>query len=134
MGITTNNMAQLGVVRQGLMLAWDLGFKFIQQKLDFVIVLSWLTASTYNFPPDVLLLICDCRSLMERAWVVEVRHVYCEADKCADALAKWGNHQQELLTIYDTCPNFVYHCFARDLASLGISRICSIRPDITAFL
>ena len=92
MGITTNNMAQLGAVRQGLMLAWDLGFKFIQQKLDFVIVLSWLTASTYNFPPDVLPLICDCRSFMERAWVVQVRHVYCEANKCVDALAKWGNH------------------------------------------
>ena len=81
MGITTNNMAQLGAVRQGLMLAWYLGFKFIKLKLDSVIVLSWLTASTNNFPPHVFPLICDCRSLMERAWVVQVRHIYREANE-----------------------------------------------------
>ena len=40
MGITTNNMAELGAVQQGLMMAWDLGFKFIQLELDSVIVLS----------------------------------------------------------------------------------------------
>ena len=40
MGITTNNMAEVEAVRQGLMMAWDLGFKFIQLKLDSMIVLS----------------------------------------------------------------------------------------------
>ena len=40
MGITTNNMAELEVVHQGLMLAWDLGFKFIQLEMDSMIVLS----------------------------------------------------------------------------------------------
>ena len=40
MGITTNNMAELEAVRQGLMLAWDLGFKFIQLEMDSMIVLS----------------------------------------------------------------------------------------------
>ena len=40
MGITTNNMAKLGAVQQGLMMAWDLDFKFIQLELDSVIVLS----------------------------------------------------------------------------------------------
>ena len=44
---------------------------------------------------------------MERAWVVQVYHVYREANKYADTLAKQGNHQQQLLNIYDTCPNFV---------------------------
>ena len=111
MGIATNNMAELGAVRQGLTLVWNLGFKFIQLEIDSVIALSWLTTLTNNFPPDVLPLIYDCKSLMERAWVVQVRHVYREANTCIDALAQRGNHQQQLLTIYDMCPNFVYHCF-----------------------
>ncbi|KAK9986891.1 hypothetical protein SO802_031842 [Lithocarpus litseifolius] len=102
MGITTNNMAKLGVVCQGLMMAWDLGFKFIQLELDFVIVLSWLTATTENFLLDVFPLICNCRSLIERAWVVQACHVYYEANECANALAKRGNYQQQLLTIYNT--------------------------------
>ena len=92
MGIATNNMAELGAVSRGLMLAWNLGFKFIQLELDSVIVLSWLTTSTDNFFPDVFPLICDCRSLKERAWVVQVRHVYREANEHIDVLAKWGNH------------------------------------------
>lgn len=75
------------------MLAWDLGFKFIQLELDSIIVISWLTASTNNFLPNVLRLIRDCKSLMVRAWVIQVRHIYCEANECADALAKCGNHQ-----------------------------------------
>ena len=40
MGITTNNMAELGAVRQGLMLAWELGFKFIHLDIDSMTVLS----------------------------------------------------------------------------------------------
>ena len=88
MGITTNNMAELEAVRQGLMLAWDLGFKFIQLEMDSMIVLSQLTITTDNFLPDVFPLICDCRSLMEQAWEVQVRYVYHEVNECTDALVK----------------------------------------------
>ena len=40
MGITSNNIAELGAVRQGLILAWELGFKFIHLEIDSMIVLS----------------------------------------------------------------------------------------------
>ena len=40
MGLATNNMAELEAVRQGLLLALELGFKFIQLEIDSVIVLS----------------------------------------------------------------------------------------------
>ena len=40
MDVATNNMAELEAVRQGLLLAWELGFKFIQLEIDSVIVLS----------------------------------------------------------------------------------------------
>ena len=39
MGITSNNIAELGVVREGLILAWDLGFKFIHLEINSMIVL-----------------------------------------------------------------------------------------------
>ena len=47
MDITTNNMAELGVMRQGLMLAWELGFKFIHLEIDSMTVLSWLTTTNF---------------------------------------------------------------------------------------
>ena len=69
-GIMTNNMAELGTVHQGLMLAWGLGFKFIQLEIDSMIVLTWLTKENSNFTPDVFPLLCDCKSLMVQAWEV----------------------------------------------------------------
>lgn len=106
MGITTNNMAKLGAVHQGLILAWELGFKFIQLEFDYDSVLSWLTRKTSSFPLNVFPLICDCTSLMAQAWKVQVHHIYREANESVDTLAKQRNHQQHILTIYDTCPSF----------------------------
>ena len=58
---------------------------------------------------------------MGQAWEVQAHHIYCEENECANALAKRGTHQQHLLTVYNTCPSFVYHYLVKDLASLGSS-------------
>ena len=75
--ITTNNMAELEAVSQGLWLAWDLGFKFIQLEFDSVIVLSWLTDVNSTYSPYIMSLICDCRRFMG-VRVGGARHTYCE--------------------------------------------------------
>ena len=38
-------------------------------------------------------LICDCRSLMNLDWAMQVQHIYRDANECADALAKRGVYQ-----------------------------------------
>ena len=40
MGITSNNIAKLGAICKGLLLAWNLGFKFIHLEIDSMTVLS----------------------------------------------------------------------------------------------
>ena len=124
MAITSNNVAELGAVCRGLKLAWYLGFKFIHLEIDSMIVLAWLTNENSNFPPHVFPLLCDCKSLMAQAREVQVHHIYREANECADALAKRGDHQQ-VLTIYETCPSFVYWYYVRDMISLGSNRLCA---------
>ena len=52
-------------------------------------------------------------------------HVYREANACVDALAKRGTHQQHFLSVYSSCPNFVYECYVRDLAGLRATRLCA---------
>ena len=49
LGITSNNMVELAVVRQGLILAWDMGFKFIHLELDSMTILTWLTATSDSY-------------------------------------------------------------------------------------
>jgi len=52
-----------------------------------------------------------------------VLHVYREANDYEDALAKQGAHQQNLLSVYSTCPSFEYVCYVRDLAGLRTNKL-----------
>ena len=56
--------------------------------------------------------------------------VYCEANACADALAKRGTHQQHVLSMYHSCPSFVYMCCVRDLVGLEAPRLCARRLNV----
>ena len=102
-----------------------MGFKYIHLELDSKVVLTWLTNPNMSYPTNMMHLICDCRNLLEQDWEVRVQHIYREANACTDALAKRGTHQQNLLTVYSTYPSFVYVCYVRDLASLGVTRLCA---------
>ena len=72
MGLTTNNMAKLSAVRQGLTMAWTLGFKFIYLELDSKVVINWLTNSNMSFPTNMMPSIGDCRNLSEQDWEVHM--------------------------------------------------------------
>ena len=64
--LASNNIAKLWAIRKGLMLVWDLGFKFISLEINSIMIISWLTTNG-DLSPDVVLLIFDCRNLMVRA-------------------------------------------------------------------
>ena len=57
-------------------------------------------------------------------------HIYREANACADVLAKRGARQHHVLSVYNSCPSFIYVCFVRDIAGLGSNRICTHRPTV----
>ena len=48
----------------------------------------------------------------------------------ADALAKQGTHQWNLLSVYSNYPNFVYLYYVRDLAGVGVTRLCARGSDV----
>ena len=49
LGPATNNMAKLAAIRQGLDMAWNMGFKFIQLELNSKVVLTWLTNDNASY-------------------------------------------------------------------------------------
>ena len=59
-----------------------------------------------------------------------MKHIYREANEYADALAKRGTHQWNLLTVYSTCPSFVSVCFVRDLVGPTVTRLCAPGSDV----
>ena len=130
MGLATNNVAKLAVVRQGLEMAWNMGFKFLQLELDSKVVLTWLTNNNMNYPTNMMPLICDCRNLLDQEWEVHVQHVYHEANGCADDLAKWGTRQRNLVSVYSDCLSFVDVSYVRDLTGHGETRLCVLGADV----
>ena len=64
LGLASNNIAKLWAIRQGPMLAWDLGFKCIQLETDSTTIISWLTTNG-NLSSNIIPLISNCRNLME---------------------------------------------------------------------
>ena len=124
-GLATNNMAKLTTVRQGLEMAWNMGSKYLQLKLDSKVVLTWLTNTCVNYPTNMTLLICDCRNLLAREWEVHVQHVYCETNGCADELATQGTCQRNLVSVCNHCPSFVDVPYIRDLTGLGETILCN---------
>ena len=64
MDIALNNIAELETVRWGLILACNLGFKFIHLEIDSMTVLSWLTTNN-DISLDAIPQIFNCRTLME---------------------------------------------------------------------
>ena len=61
---------------------------------------------------------------------MRVQHIYREANEYADALAKRGTHQRNLLSVYSNCPSFVYLYHVRDLAGFGMTRLCAQGSDV----
>ena len=67
---------------------------------------------------------------MDQNWEVQVQHIYREANECANALAKREAHLRHLLSVYSTCPSFVYLCYVKDMAGLGVNRLCARQSSV----
>ena len=60
-------------------------------------------------------LICDCKTLLRRAWTVLPRHIFHESNSITDSLAKREVMQRSSLVEYAQCPTFVTYPYIWDL-------------------
>ena len=83
-------------------------------QINFDIVICWLTSNettTLVMAP----LICDCRTLLSRAWTILSRHIFHETNNIAHGLAKKGVMQRSSLVKYAQCPTFVINLYIWDI-------------------
>jgi hypothetical protein len=64
--------------------------------------------------------------MMALDWEVEVRHTYCEANKCADALANYGCMGSVDSQVFDCCPEFMKELFVADSLGITTPRLISV--------
>ena len=88
-GYTTSVQVELRALKDGLILAIDLGILNLEIEMDSLVAVELLNSFT---TPNAFLssIVADCRYLMERFEHASLKHIFREANDCADLLTKTG--------------------------------------------
>ncbi|KAK9285069.1 hypothetical protein L1049_024254 [Liquidambar formosana] len=124
-GRTTSVCAELWAIRDGLQLAWSMGYCHVILQLDAQIVISLLTQQMASTPWH-LTLVTDCKSLLQRDWQVQIQHVYREANKCADLLEKYGTSQATNFVILNEPPSDLVAILLWVALGMATPRLCNL--------
>ena len=103
-GFATSITAEFWALRDGLILAAQLGIKDIEVELDAKIVVDLVQSNTVvnnSFLP----LLSDYRSILSSFHQVRVGHTFREANRCAEALARIGCSLKEDFVVFDNPPS-----------------------------
>ncbi|KAJ8746843.1 hypothetical protein K2173_003849 [Erythroxylum novogranatense] len=85
LGICTSMVAELNGLLEGLNCAWDSGCRRLIVEMDSLSCVQLIRGSLVNLRLAGLL--SKIRAMLQREWVVQVTHVYREANRLADLLA-----------------------------------------------
>lgn len=121
LGRTNSCIVELWALRDGLLLAKELGLNNIIVELDALSVVLLMNNSTSNMLMELLL--TDCRKLLKAIPNKQVVHAYLEVNQCADALAKLGVTSLTSFVLFWTPPPVVDSILAHDKANTFCNRI-----------
>jgi len=94
LGLATNVKAELFAICQGLITAWDLGYRTVLVESDSLEAINLIEANIEDCAYGGLL--ADIRSLMQRNWSLDLIHSLRQDNACADILSKLGAEQHEV--------------------------------------
>jgi ribonuclease HI len=122
-GATTSVQAELRALKDGLELAIDLGILNLEIEIDSLVAVELVNSIT---SPNVFLsaIVTDCKSLMESFELCSLKHIFREANGCADLLAKTGCVQSSDFLAFSNAPAHVLEALAFDVSNA--TRFCLI--------
>ena len=103
-GQATSVAVEFWALRDGLMLAAQLGINHLHVELDAQVVVN-LVLSKKAINNSCAALLNDCRYLLEQFQHVKVTHVFREANRYADNLARVGCSFSGNFVVLDAPPN-----------------------------
>ena len=118
---TNSCMAELWALRDGLLLAKELGINNLIVELDALSVVLLMKNNACNLLMEPLL--TDFRNLLKEFPNTQVVHAYREANQCADALVKMGAGSLTSFVVFWTLPPVVDSILAHDRANVCCNRI-----------
>ncbi|XP_050273143.1 uncharacterized protein LOC126716155 [Quercus robur] len=121
LGCTNSCMAELWALRDGLLIAKEMGINNLIIELDALSVVLLMNNNTANLLMKPLL--TDCKNLVREISNKQIVHIYREANQCADALAKLGASSLDSFVIFLYPPPMVENILAFDKACLRCNRL-----------
>jgi hypothetical protein len=93
----------------------ELNIPFLEIEMDSLVAIDLILAI---HPANVFLrpIVSDCRYLLEKFEGVSIKHIYREANMCADLLAKAGCDQLVNFVLFCTPPAHVLEVLRFDLS------------------
>ena len=123
-GTTNSFLAELWALRDGLFLCLQAHVQAIIIEMDAKTIVD---AFSHQSNSNVIIssLMDDCKYLVTQIPQVRFRHVYREANRCADRLAKLGPSMDVDFAIF-SCPLVdILPIFEPDCHGLFVRRLCS---------
>ena len=120
-GYATSMTAELWALRDGLNMAVSLNYQPLIVELDSSDVIAMLTSHTSFHHCNVLL--NDCRWLLSRLQIIEVRHVFREGNQVADSLANLGCLADSSFRSFVTPPSEILPLLQFDCNRVGKTRL-----------
>ena len=114
-------MAELWALRDGLILAREMGLNNLIIELDVLSIVILMNNEAVNVMMEPLLF--DCRNLLNQISNKRMIHSYHETNQCADALAKLGAQSVTHFVAFCNLPPVVETLLAFDKASKHCNRL-----------
>jgi ribonuclease HI len=114
--------AELWGAWEGLELAWNLGFKQVELRMDALNVVKMLnrekvvTSFGWNLCKRIW-------RLVELDWEVQIRHTYREGNICADSLAHMGSSFGNKVIFYESCPHQIRNFESANASGTTVPRL-----------
>ncbi|KAL9453582.1 hypothetical protein AB3S75_009233 [Citrus x aurantiifolia] len=120
-GFGSVTTAELWGLFQGLNIAWDRGIRYLIAEVDSQCV-SQLISSTSLMPNAHFSLITAIKELMNRQWLITIKHIYREANFAADSMAKLAGSLPLGLYVFENPPAGLGYWLCNDIYGTSIPR------------
>uniref|UniRef100_A0A2N9F207 RNase H type-1 domain-containing protein n=1 Tax=Fagus sylvatica TaxID=28930 RepID=A0A2N9F207_FAGSY len=123
-GAITSVQAELRALKDGLKLTIDLEILNLEIEMDSLVAVELANSIT---TPNIFLstIVTDCRSLIERFELCSLKHIFREANGCADLLAKVSCAQSPDFLSFSIAPAYVLEALAFGVSNATRFRLIS---------
>lgn len=117
--------AELWGVLEGLSHAQRKGFSQIELCVDSEVVVNSIKGEGVGCASGCHL-VKQIRKLLRGNWIIQIKHIYREANKCADLLANLGCDQHCSMVVYEQPPVAVLQALNADVLGVSTPRLISV--------